>query len=779
MNESNAQNKTKLNFVDFKPEDLFNHDRLKSKLPELEEEINQRIESIWNKISQTDPKALLMCSSDMEKAGSFQPLGDIAIAMPNDFPSRPTEYIQSVVASSEIFRNLKLDNEMPESLYMGIIADIEELAMKTQLYILCWACNLEESVKDEEDCKLIVEAQEMYLVRGDRYQIFQERFYRPLLNPHNEEFGKLFGLSADDVVSGLLALENALSQGRIEGLNILGDFFDGFNDGDLPNPDDLLPEQAAILSSAIFETFSVEHFDVSRITKWPEKFIDSLSFNPGDAQWFDQGRYKNWPIVSLPVRRKPFIKLDGSYYCFDYYTLMDNFYRVIRQTLIECDANYEQMWQIKQKEASEGLVAEILSNILPGSTCYTSNYFLPTNKKGGLTENDLIVCFHDSLIIVEIKAGSFTYAPPLTDWSKHVRDYQSLIEKADHQCSRVHEYLRKYEQKAPLLDAHGNTKAEIDMSAVTDIFEISVTIDDINAFASKAERLSFLNLKSGAISLSINDLMVYEDYFEDPFEFLHFLSQRRNASRNKKLAFNDELDHLGMYIENNYYSLDQPGDEAYDTIYVVDSRDELDAYYSNGRKHGIDIPKPRQKMPGFYNALFQSPGVAKMENPVQCTSYLLDFSSETRDSFSEQIQILFNRARVRGCPQILNLSGSARDSQSVRMSCFVNMSASDTNQVENVKESREYALSIMLANNEIDRALLILSGSENETLDNIYFESLKPQSIDPEEAMRLLSMGLQHTQRFVDNHVKTNGKIGRNEPCPCGSGLKYKKCHGR
>ncbi len=22
-------------------------------------------------------------------------------------------------------------------------------------------------------------------------------------------------------------------------------------------------------------------------------------------------------------------------------------------------------------------------------------------------------------------------------------------------------------------------------------------------------------------------------------------------------------------------------------------------------------------------------------------------------------------------------------------------------------------------------------------------------------------------------------KIGRNDPCPCGSGLKYKKCHGK
>jgi hypothetical protein len=27
--------------------------------------------------------------------------------------------------------------------------------------------------------------------------------------------------------------------------------------------------------------------------------------------------------------------------------------------------------------------------------------------------------------------------------------------------------------------------------------------------------------------------------------------------------------------------------------------------------------------------------------------------------------------------------------------------------------------------------------------------------------------------------ARRSGKIGRNTPCPCGSGRKYKKCHGR
>ena len=27
--------------------------------------------------------------------------------------------------------------------------------------------------------------------------------------------------------------------------------------------------------------------------------------------------------------------------------------------------------------------------------------------------------------------------------------------------------------------------------------------------------------------------------------------------------------------------------------------------------------------------------------------------------------------------------------------------------------------------------------------------------------------------------VRSSQKVGRNDPCPCGSGKKYKQCHGR
>jgi preprotein translocase subunit SecA len=35
------------------------------------------------------------------------------------------------------------------------------------------------------------------------------------------------------------------------------------------------------------------------------------------------------------------------------------------------------------------------------------------------------------------------------------------------------------------------------------------------------------------------------------------------------------------------------------------------------------------------------------------------------------------------------------------------------------------------------------------------------------------------TAAAAEPFVREGRKIGRNEPCPCGSGKKYKQCHGR
>jgi preprotein translocase subunit SecA len=48
-----------------------------------------------------------------------------------------------------------------------------------------------------------------------------------------------------------------------------------------------------------------------------------------------------------------------------------------------------------------------------------------------------------------------------------------------------------------------------------------------------------------------------------------------------------------------------------------------------------------------------------------------------------------------------------------------------------------------------------------------------------EERSDLLSQSNSNTQeKPVPQPVKVEKKVGRNDPCPCGSGKKFKNCHG-
>jgi preprotein translocase subunit SecA len=50
------------------------------------------------------------------------------------------------------------------------------------------------------------------------------------------------------------------------------------------------------------------------------------------------------------------------------------------------------------------------------------------------------------------------------------------------------------------------------------------------------------------------------------------------------------------------------------------------------------------------------------------------------------------------------------------------------------------------------------------------------------DAMSPAMAGGNGAQREIERDPKnpaTWGKVGRNEVCPCGSGKKYKHCHGR
>ena len=67
---------------------------------------------------------------------------------------------------------------------------------------------------------------------------------------------------------------------------------------------------------------------------------------------------------------------------------------------------------------------------------------------------------------------------------------------------------------------------------------------------------------------------------------------------------------------------------------------------------------------------------------------------------------------------------------------------------------------------------------EEETPETVWnVTDYSGTSWSSEQAMREAAMEAASGEESIEQ-IKAERKVGRNEPCPCGSGKKYKKCHG-
>jgi preprotein translocase subunit SecA len=65
---------------------------------------------------------------------------------------------------------------------------------------------------------------------------------------------------------------------------------------------------------------------------------------------------------------------------------------------------------------------------------------------------------------------------------------------------------------------------------------------------------------------------------------------------------------------------------------------------------------------------------------------------------------------------------------------------------------------------------------QREVAHGIYMLTLVREAPQPPERLKTNRDGAEEPRQAQQ---RTGKKVGRNDPCPCGSGKKYKKCHGR
>ena len=509
--------------------------------------------------------------------------------------------------------------------------------------------------------------------------------------------------------------------------------------------------------------------NVITITGWPEKFVRSLSWEVNECKdFFDEKDFSGWPIVDLPIQKRPFIKIGDQYYCFDYYSFIDNFYRALQKAVSREIPSYH--WSDFQKEASEQMVADVFSQILPGCSTLRDNYY-PINKSiKQLAENDLLVQYENILLIVEVKAGSFVYTAPLTDFENHIVSYQNLIEKADKQCKNTYDYLLSSDE-AIIYNQDASIKTKINIREIKDVFTISVTIDNINDYAARAEKLKFLELKSKAICISIDDLMVYREFFDSPLVFLHFLQQRRQATQESKLALSDELDHLGMYIKHNMYCIqlqDYP-DDAHIRFYGY--REELDKYFCKLYHPQLCPPKPSLKIPDLFLKAINYLEKSDFKDKIQASNYLLNFSTDAREQLCQSVEYALQRQPQ--VKQMISFGTAGSGKLDLRYTSFV-----EQPEVPAFTEEykRQYTLSTLLWNDDPNRIMLDFVFDSNRHLVSFKYTQYTIADIKPTERENLWDMGKERANLRLNIYLKQHQQINPSDICPCGSGKEYGTC---
>lgn len=738
---------------------------LKSRYDEIAQEINTLICTIKEKVSYCNPLDLLSFCSDMFLLSQLGICSEIQLPRENIAIAHMTEYIQSIIVSTpNVYEKSDKD---PSPLFFEIQSDIERLYELINEFYLSYFAKINELYPEygEDTVKNIIESQFLYLVRGHRYQIYEFEYFEKLLTPHNDAFEEIFQLSANDIVEGIKKLQYALSQGKFDAINNFREFIDSMGDEDnYINPINITSGQ-----KYIERIFGHKLRDVIEVTGWSEKFVSSLSYEINDeTEFFLHSEFPGWLIIDLPIQKRPFIKINNKYYCFDYYSFVDNFYRSIQKSIQRIKPEYA--WADIQKEASEKMVADLYKQLLPEAVIYRDNYYPQNKSLKNMAENDIIVVYNDVLIIVEVKAGSFVYTPPFTDFKSHIKSYKTLIEKADHQCKRTYDYLIN-NSIASIYSEDRICKGTIDMKKIRDIYMMSVTIDNINSFAARAEKLNFLKLQCDIISIAVDDLMVYRDYFESPLLFMHFLKQRRLALQISVLAPNDELDHLGLYINHNCYYMEYEDLKSDVNLQLIGYREDLDTYFNQLYHSELTPQKPELKIPSLYKEILQFLEESLYNNKVEISNYLLDFATDAKNDLCIQLNNTYVRQKEINNYSIINASGIG---DSLRYTCFVNQL--ETPHIS-FNEKRAYVLSQMLWNEETDRVLLDFYYTSNGKFKKLFFYKYSPSDVAEEEKEDLLKQGEMRAHRLLQKYKATNSKkIGRNDLCPCGSGKKYKKC---
>lgn len=766
------------------------HTKLAERFPVVVAEIDALVGSIAAQVARLPPDKLLQrgwweyAMAVMRFQNAKLPESNLLHAL------RMIDYIQSVIVAVQ---PQAYAEHVSEDDWKRLKSDVGMLFQRlTSEYQICLTARrkVDDPGLDMELEEFRMRAELLWMnIRGKRYQVHERQALLDVIRPHSDVLVRLFRIDAEPLVGeldkilskltlGLTEAASAFQQFREDVLGRLETLYREHPDLDMAALRDKMFEDedlAARRDSVMGALFGLDLFDVGKNTTLPPEFLAALSWSPGECtEFFGPGEFRGLPLRIWPTMQRPFIRIDDQVLCFDVFSLFDNFYRVLRRLILSREPEYANTWNERQKAISEELPFICFSRLLPGAVIYRPVYYswAPAGGRVQRYEADGLVIFEDHLLVIEVKAGAFTYTSPANDLPAHLASLRNLLQAPAHQGSRFVNYLQSAEEVS-IEDAEQREIGRIRHRDFRQITVCAVTLDAFTSLAARAQRFAPLGVDLGPSPvwpISIDDLRIYAEIFDNPLTFLHYVEQRTRASQSQHLDLNDEMDHLGLYLtHNNYsqYAAELTSGELR-RLAFTGYTSPIDEYF-RAVLIGETPSRPQQAMPDRLEEVIAFLAGSNEPRRAELVSILLNAAGHVRESIDHAIdEALRGNKELRRARPLSIYGGMA-------MTLYVWSPYAPRHAGIAIQHTQAV---MMAASNESSRGLIELEYTENGVLTGAHLTHVRIDelSVAESEEIRKASLVLQEKRLTQARALR---KIGRNEPCPCGSGAKYKRCHGR
>lgn len=469
-------------------------------------------------------------------------------------------------------------------------------------------------------------------------------------------------------------------------------------------------------------------------------------------------------ITATPLLRQP----NGEFLALQNYALAEAIYESPLFWMLQ-DKTYLPTLDRHRGEFTENFVAERLARVF-GADRVLANVDIWQGKGNKFGEIDVLVLWADRAIIVQAKSKRLTLEARKGNDQIIRDDFQKSVQDAYDQALACAQCLGDSRYRFARPDGTEVVLPE----QITEIFVFCVVSDHYPALSFQTRQ--FLKTRDvprvrAAMVTDVFLIDVVTELLSTPLQFLSYVARRTRYG--ERLLASQELTILGYHLKSNLWFEDEAA-----MIQIADDYSAGVDVAMGVRRRGLAGEATPEGILTRYEGttlgrilhrIEAQPEPAVLDQGFQ----LLELSEDALRDTSRMIDRQARRSAQDGLPHDFTMMFP--DSSGLTIHCTAEGASIAAEKLQTYCVRRKYA-------QKADRWFgLCLAPGTAELCFGLRLSSPWVQSDDMDAATASMAKPMAPAAAYetLFRGGRSTPKIGRNEPCPCGSGGKYKKCCSR